>query len=502
MAHLLLRLDTNASARLRGLKPFVLQPQSVITLELPTGTFSGPVERCRGLVGKRMIRCVLEKHTVKIYNPSVARAPPNLCARCKYVVAVRVGAQHQCNPQGALQLGFAGSALAILDAQLRLVAWDWYYGMARFNLPSGGDRKRNMSWTPDPADTSTHHTWQGRHIVPYPWSPHDLRLLNVPLGRDRPGSALMAASGQCRQCKRFSVFSLVLSATADPTTGGLVNNSLRAWSVSDRNLNWPMPRRGGKTFVHPGWSVLGACCNQALFFGAPSATASGPPLLAQSWLGSVVELGIAKRRVRPTAIFTSPSDMERPLLDVTPRAGWHDAKATKPPTYQHDVGGWAGGAFRWIEPSPPTAAGAPLLSTTAHLLRLRLRVGGGVESEYLLGVGHLHRRSSHDEEAWNEAAYDKQRKGIPPRQGFRFGSEYSHYFYVLKPTAPFEIVATSAEFCVAAGAGADTCESVQMVMGVADAGDGRLLLSWGANDCEAKLGFVPIRRLEEMLVPI
>ena len=41
-----------------------------------------------------------------------------------------------------------------------------------------------------------------------------------------------------------------------------------------------------------------------------------------------------------------------------------------------------------------------------------------------------------------------------------------------------------------------------MVMGVADAGDGRLLLSWGANDCEAKLGFVPIRRLEEMLVPI
>ena len=71
----------------------------------------------------------------------------------------------------------------VLDAQLRLVAWDWYYGMA-LNLP-GGDKKRNMSWTPDPADTSPHHTWQGRHIVPYPWSPHDLRLLNVPLGRER-----------------------------------------------------------------------------------------------------------------------------------------------------------------------------------------------------------------------------------------------------------------------------------------------------------------------------
>ena len=84
MAHLLLRLDTNASARLRGLKPFVLQPEGAVTLELPTGTFSGPIERCRGLVGKRMIRCVLEKYSVKIYNPSVARAL-NLCARCKYV---------------------------------------------------------------------------------------------------------------------------------------------------------------------------------------------------------------------------------------------------------------------------------------------------------------------------------------------------------------------------------------------------------------------------------
>ena len=100
MAHLLLRLDTNATARLRGLKPSVLKPEDAVTLELPTGTFSGPVERCRGLVGKRMLACVTEKYTVKIYNPSVARAPPNLCARCKYVVAVRVGAQHQCDPQG------------------------------------------------------------------------------------------------------------------------------------------------------------------------------------------------------------------------------------------------------------------------------------------------------------------------------------------------------------------------------------------------------------------
>ena len=34
MAHLLLRLDTNASARLRRLIPFVLQPEGVVTLEL------------------------------------------------------------------------------------------------------------------------------------------------------------------------------------------------------------------------------------------------------------------------------------------------------------------------------------------------------------------------------------------------------------------------------------------------------------------------------------
>lgn len=73
MAHLLLRLDTNASARLRHLEPFVLQPEAAVTLDLPTGTFSGPVERCRGLRLAAMpetieiaccVRCVRESIVV------------------------------------------------------------------------------------------------------------------------------------------------------------------------------------------------------------------------------------------------------------------------------------------------------------------------------------------------------------------------------------------------------------------------------------------------------
>eukprot|EP00966_Prymnesium_polylepis_P212274 4917209-Prymnesium_polylepis.1 len=64
------------------------------------------------------------------YNPSIAVAPSTLCPRCAYVVAVRVDQMHQCDgaraaARGSRRRRFAGTALVVLDAQLRLLSWTW-----------------------------------------------------------------------------------------------------------------------------------------------------------------------------------------------------------------------------------------------------------------------------------------------------------------------------------------------------------------------------------------
>ena len=58
MAHLLLRLDTNASARLRRLIPFVLQPEGVVTLERRRAHFlaRSPAQRPPGRARRLLLR--------------------------------------------------------------------------------------------------------------------------------------------------------------------------------------------------------------------------------------------------------------------------------------------------------------------------------------------------------------------------------------------------------------------------------------------------------------
>ena len=97
-------------------------------------------------------------------------------------------------------------------------------------------------------------------------------------------------------------------------------------------------------------------------------------------------------------------------------------------------------------------------------------------------------------------------------QPFYFGFRYTHYWYTLSPTPPHELLATSAEFCISAPHAPQDCESVQFVSGLAvqprrgasrgSAGDGRLVLSFGVNDCEARLGFLPLADLWKLLEPV
>ena len=74
------------------------------------------------------------------FNPAIARAPRGLCPRCAYVVAMRADGLHQCNrssplmpPPGAPRKSkaiatgawFKGTAILVLDANLRTLGWSW-----------------------------------------------------------------------------------------------------------------------------------------------------------------------------------------------------------------------------------------------------------------------------------------------------------------------------------------------------------------------------------------
>lgn len=90
---------------------------------------------------------------------------------------------------------------------------------------------------------------------------------------------------------------------------------------------------------------------------------------------------------------------------------------------------------------------------------------------------------------------------------FRWGSQYSHFFYALEASAPFSLLATSNEFCLGTSADGTDCESVQFVSGLqlrarAKKGEEELLVAYGVNDCEAKLARVDVARVLASLRPV
>ena len=108
----------------------------------------------------------------------------------------------------------------------------------------------------------------------------------------------------------------------------------------------------------------------------------------------------------------------------------------------------------------------------------------------LLGMGHLHR-----------GAVDRlSGKSLGIRLAF-FGHHYTHFFFALNPTPPFETIAVGSEFCFGTlrdvranqtrdGAGDGTahldCEAVQYATGMVRDG-AQLVVSYGVNDCTQRL---------------
>jgi hypothetical protein len=68
----------------------------------------------------------------------------------------------------------------------------------------------------------------------------------------------------------------------------------------------------------------------------------------------------------------------------------------------------------------------------------------------------------------------------------------------------YRILATSGEFCIGAQQDGTDCESVQFISGLEleEAPGGSLLLSYGINDCEAKLARMPMDAVWTMLSPL
>lgn len=199
-----------------------------------------------------------------------------------------------------------------------------------------------------------------------------------------------------------------------------------------------------------------------------------------------------------------------------------------------------------------SAVGGVRLSTTSNLVRMQRPGDGGTDGActLYLGVGHVHR----SEGELNKAPSKRRRRrgggrgraaaeleaaavardgggAASPQRGnatthatpgitpatFMWGFHYTHFFYAVEAHAPFRVVATSGEFCLEAAQDKRDCESIQFVSGLALApsaptsgaaagvGSGRgtnLLMSYGVNDCEAKVGSVGLDRVWSMLEPL
>ena len=521
-------------AFLRNLKPIVLDAE-LRSLSLEVGRVQGPA--ALGLPAQ-------PRH-LGTFNPSIAAAPRGLCPRCAFVVSVRVDALHQCDassPYSRRQPGmprvlaanawFKGTAIAVLDQSLQLLTWTWLLSSPALQVSRSPVQVRQG-----------HHAPLGvaGNFTP-PWSlrSYDTRLFNFD-GRHVFATALepcehnpkhrCAGQGQAE----FAVQLLQLTAEATASGGA---TALRAWLTAraSSSARW-MQGRNQALFRAPAaaWQVA---AGGAAAGGAADSARAGPQLMAQPWLGLVASLGTplfrnetvrcqqrssyAARRQQLAECAATPRDAMATLHKVrglTAAALAHNETAALAARLGLGLGGGMGGL-----------GGAPLLrrlSTTTGLLEVS-RGKGSRRCSALLGVGHTHRRDGpllrgrglgrRRPTGRRGASAEAEAEAPSP---FQFGSEYTHFIYTVAPTPPHQLLATSAEFCVGAAQAPHDCESVQFIAGLAlqagaraalQAGQpeprrgrsngSRLVLSFGVNDCEAKLGLVPMQRVWKLLQPL
>lgn len=157
------------------------------------------------------------------FNPSIAQAPVGLCARCRYVATLRLDSLHQCDrssplldpkaqkTQSAANAWFHGTALALLDEELQVIAWTWLVNAPKGQMAPNRAEERRWFIKPGVSDG---------FLPPWTKQVYDTRLFNL-------GGRLFA-SYNCRGCS-YSV-SLVHVTATQTADGGVTE--LRAWCAS------------------------------------------------------------------------------------------------------------------------------------------------------------------------------------------------------------------------------------------------------------------------------
>ena len=239
---------------LRGVTPVVLHTDDVPRILALNLSFFSSLEK--QLATQRRNSGGLKRTRASVpraYNPSIARSPVGLCARCEWVVAVRVDSLHQCHRRGAISSGFLGCAIAVLDEHFSMLGWTWLFNSC--------NRRPFFA-----ASVQTPPPW----LCPQ----RDVRLLNV------GGRLLMTFHGSDRAARRnFFVDHLQLQAS-ERADGSV---SLRAWMMQEDRATVTFSK-----MQEPIASWL-AGRNQALF--AVADETGSWHLLVQPWIHLVASLG-------------------------------------------------------------------------------------------------------------------------------------------------------------------------------------------------------------------
>lgn len=454
---------TGASTRwLRGLQPTVLALEDTRVIDIGFASMSRP---------RFSFNSVCESGNIvpRAFNPSLIVAPALLCPGCAYVLSVRADSLHQCDASGASSNGFLGSAIAVLDAKLRVLTWSW------------------LRWTTvDGVDEG---------IAPF-W---DVRLLSIPSHHQ------IFASYSCSKCTGdVRIAEVHLNVNGSTSDDGVPTVRLAAWVVRKRALLMSRePWQSGRNQV--GWLYVPEKVmpvrivhKDGISRWHHSHRALRPVLMIQPVLQTVASFGTA------------------PLSGAWRRLSKKDARLALQSEHDQRLYAIRPGQLTLVHND--TARLAPLLDTghrlspTTHLLPVRHIAR---QCAVYLGVGHMHRGSADpDQDAWTAAQYGY---GPRPNRTFRWGHSYTTFLYALERTPPFRIVATSGEFCLASLQDSADCESIQFVSGLApftrppggaaqqesqafEPAD--LVLTMGVNDCEARMGMLSTKRAFELLRPI
>lgn len=478
---------------LRQRCPMVLHVKRLHSVSINVGEFTGPPE-----LGEPA-----DARPVRFFNPSIVSSPAGLCPRCAYVATVRADVLHQCDSSSPLfdkrwmrkriatAAFFKGTALLVLDAHLNVLDWTWL-----------------ISQPPKQIATWSSH---GRGHVPTgvssafapPWNQqvYDARLLKVDADH-------MVVTYNCVSCK-FSISPLHLQR--ELTENGGVRK-LQAWATQ-------------RIQIHDPW-LQGR--NQALFVSR-SQIESVNKIMVQPWIGVIGSLGVPHYATATKTCYGS--DYEAMDMSARREVRWlcgstainGTARVERISNAGRGFGGpvdillIAGRSLEGSSRRKPARSNARILrreaqasaaafgaavdkgaagrlrtsgariSATANLLHIARR-SGRMSSEgnctAFLGIGHLHRGK------------------VRGSRTFRFGTQYTHFWYALSTRPPHRMLASSAEFCIQAAQDPTDCESVQFVSGITRHGDSEsIILSYGINDCEAQFADIALERVWEMLIP-